>query len=134
MYELLLELGYEKYKGTDKYILAPELETDRKDVMPVTLSRAFSHYYDQLNTGKHLKYKSLRKTYITNLSIYMSGNAKAITGHSDDAVIERHYLDKIVIAKAAQGYEVWAVQNREQELQNVRDESNSKAKNKEVTR
>jgi hypothetical protein len=34
----------------------------------------------------------------------MGGNAKAITGHSDDSVIERRYLDKQALVKAAQGF------------------------------
>jgi hypothetical protein len=66
----------------------------------------------------------LRKTYITNLSLYMGGNAKAITGHSDDAVIDKHYLNKRAIAKVAQGYQVFPNEiNRKHELEQIRTNS-----------
>ena len=78
------------------------------------LSRGFTHYYVQLNTGRKLTFKCLRKTYITNLEIFMgSGNTKAITGHSNDQVIERSYIDRKEMAKAAQGYSVFS---KEKEL------------------
>ena len=127
--ELLDELDFEKYKNSDTYILAPEI-TKRSKAMLSDLSRGFSHYYDQLNTGRKLTFKCLRKTYITNLSIYMGGNAKAITQHSDDKVIEEHYLDKQELAKAAQGFQVFSKENeRKTALQNLRSET---MKNKEV--
>ena len=75
----------------DNYILAPEIENLRSRVMSDTLSRGFTHYYDQLNTGRKLTFKCLRKTYIANLEIFMgTGNTKSITGHSDNQVIEKN--------------------------------------------
>jgi integrase len=107
--ELLNELDFEKYENTDNFILAPEIKISRNRVMADVLSRGFSHYYNQLNTGKKLTFKCLRKTYITNLEIFMGkGNTKAITGHSDDQVIERNYIDKKEMAKAAQGFNVFS--------------------------
>ena len=133
LYQLMLELGYEKYKGTNTYMLAPEIQGNRSRQMCDTLSRGFSHYYEQLETGKKLTFKSLRKTYITNLSIFMGGNAKSVTGHSDNAVIEKHYLDKQVIAKAAQGFEVFPKETeRTNELKQLRNNSPIKQKKMEV--
>ncbi len=128
--ELLNELGYKQNKNMDKYILAPEVEISRNREMSDVLSRGFSHYYKQLNTGRELTFKCLRKTYITNLSLFMGGNTKAITGHSDDAVIERHYLDKQIIAQAAKNFEVFSKEpNRKMELDSIRKEQHKTEKN-----
>jgi len=126
--KLLKELGQDKYAGTDQFILAPEIEISRKRVMADVLSRGFTHYYDQLGTGRKLTFKSLRKTYITNLEIFMgSGSTKTITGHSDDQVIERNYIDKKEIAKAAQNFNVFPkTKDRGQELKEIRIESRIK--------
>jgi len=118
---LLDTLGYERHKGTNNFVLAPELKISRIKAMSDVLSRGFTHYYDQLNTGRKLTFKCLRKTYITNLSLYMGGSARAITQHSNEAVIEEFYLDKSAIAKAAQGFNVFSQEyNRKNELDIVR--------------
>jgi len=125
--ELLNELEYEKYRDTDNFILAPDIDICRNRIMSDVLRRGFSHYYDQLNTGRKLTFKSLRKTYITHLEIFMgSGNTKAITGHSDDQVIERNYIDKREIAKASQGFNVFSRETeRAEELKEIRTETKS---------
>ncbi len=130
--ELLNELGYEKYKNTDKYILEPELVNKRNKVMSDALSRGFSHFYNQLNTGKNLTFKCLRKTYITNLQLFMgNGNVKAITGHSENQVIEEHYIDKKEIAKASRNFSVFSKDNnRTNELNEIRTESKNNEQNK----
>lgn len=131
--ELLQEMDYEKFKDTENYILAPELKMNRKRSMSDVLSHGFSHFYSQLNTGKKLTFKSLRKTYITNLSIYMGGNAKAITGHSDDSVIEKHYLDKQALVKAAKGFEVFPSEtNRKNELEQHRNSKSNQSQKIEL--
>ncbi|MBK5286177.1 MAG: hypothetical protein JJE25_12325, partial [Bacteroidia bacterium] len=89
--------------------------------------------YKQLNTGRELTFKSFRKTYITNLSVFMGGNAKAITGHTNDRTIELHYQDKQVIAKAAKDFEVFSSEGeRKNDLQRLRNESLTTQKSMEV--
>jgi hypothetical protein len=98
--------------------------------MSDVLSNGFSHYYNQLNTGRKLTFKSLRKTYITNLQIYFSGSGdtKAITGHSDNQVIERNYIDKKEIAKASRGFSVFSKETeRADELKEIRTETENKS-------
>jgi len=135
---LLHELGYDEHINTDSYILAPNVKISRGKVMSNVLSRSFTHFYGQLNTGKNLTFKCLRKTYITKLQIYFSGtgNTKEVTGHSDNQVIERNYIDKREIAKASVGFSVFSKeQERTEELKNIRIETQtSKQKNnKEVS-
>ncbi len=127
--DLLYEIGYEKHKGTDNFILAPEINISRNRVMSDTLTRGFSHYYDQLNTGRNLTFKCLRKTYITNLQIFFSGNGdtKAVTGHSDNQVIEENYIDKKEVAKASRNFTVFSNENeRKTELEVIRDKGKNK--------
>ena len=134
--ELLNEMGQEKYKNSDNFILAPEIKTSRKRVMSDILSRGFSHYYNQLETGRKLTFKCLRKTYITNLQIYMGSNITAIsniTGHSDNSnVIERNYIDKKEIAKAGKGFKIFQNEVRIEELEEIRVKKESNQKNREV--
>ena len=129
---LLTKMGQTKFGDTNKYILAPEIDISRKRVMADVLSRGFSHFYDQLDTGRNLTFKCLRKTYITNLQIHMGANTKSITGHSDNGVIERNYIDKKEIAKAAKDFNVFSKNERIEELNTIRKESYSQTKNREV--
>lgn len=123
-----MTLKWNNHKGSDVYVLAPDVETKRNKVLSDVLSRGFTHFYSQLETGRQLTFKCLRKTFITNMSIYMGGNAKAITGHSDDAVIENHYLNKESVVKAANGFSVFeASLSRQNELTQVRSQSKIKS-------
>jgi integrase len=131
--QLLDEMGYQEMKGSDNFILAPEVKGKRGHPMEDLLSRAFTHYYKQLNTGRELTFKSFRKTYITNLSVYMGSNARAITGHTNERTIDEHYKDKQVIAKAARNFEVFSKEvERKNDLQEIRNESLTSQKSLEV--
>jgi integrase len=122
--KLLLELGYEKYKGTDNFILAPELNHNRTKYLMDNLSRGFGHYYEKLGTGRKLTFKSLRKTYITNLTLYMGDNARLVIGHSSNAVRDKNYIVKEEIAKQAVNYEVFSEEHdRKTELEQIRNNS-----------
>jgi integrase len=124
--DILYSLGYEKYKGSDNFIIASEIKGDRTRAMSDLITRAFSHYYSKLNTGRKLTFKNLRKTYVTSLSLHYGDNAKAITGHSSNEVINEHYRSREVIAKAAaKNFSVFSLENeRNNELKQIR--SNAK--------
>jgi len=106
----------------DAFILAPDIKISRGRVMSDVLSRGFSHFYDQLNTGRKLTFKCLRKTFITRLEIFMhGGDIKAITGHTNDQTIKRSYLDKREMAKVAQGFSVFSKdEERDHQLEEIR--------------
>lgn len=95
--ELLCEMGYEKNIGQDKYLIETTENVSRKTIM-FQLSKSFTFYYRQLNTGKNISLKHLRKTYLTHLQI-LTGNAISISGHSNEQILDEHYLDGIEIAK-----------------------------------
>jgi len=133
--KLLNELGYEKYRDADNFILAPDINICRNRIMSDALTLGFSHYYNQLNTGRKLTFKCLRKTYITNLQIFFSGNGetKAITGHSGNKVIEENYIDKKEIVKATRGFNVFSKENeRADELKEIRKETKDKSPDMEL--
>lgn len=101
---LLKELGINKYKGTDEYLLAPEITvlSKRKGIMDY-LTRSFTHFYNLINRNGELKFKNLRKTNLTYKKVFSGLN----TTHSSDAVIEKHYEDKIPIARGLFGYKLF---------------------------
>lgn len=132
--QLLFDLGYEKYKDTNQFILAPEVKSTRQRVMADVLSRGFTHFYKQLNTGDELTFKCLRKTYITNLGIkFGHGNIKTITGHTNDRTIERNYTDQRMLAQSRFDTELHS-QDRQVELQDVRLDKEDIAKNSDLER
>jgi integrase len=131
---LLDDLGYEKNAGSPNYILAPEVKISRKRVMSDILSRGFSHFYNLLDTGKNLTFKSLRKAYITQLELFLGrGNARFITGHSGNQILERNYIDPKEIAKGIQDFEVFPTESsRDQDLQKIRIKNENKVKDREI--
>ena len=72
--KLLDELGYKKYLNTDSFILAPDIKISRGRIVSDTLSRGFSHYYDQLNTSRKLTFKSIKGYTRYNFCTYLCGN------------------------------------------------------------
>lgn len=128
--DLLMRMDYEKYKGSDKYILAPE-ETMNREMLNRFMSRSFSHYHKQLKTGRELSYKVLRKTYITALTRFMGGaeNSRLVTKHSGTQVMEQHYIDpKVMALTAPGGFKVFNGNNngREWEMEEIREAKRTK--------
>jgi hypothetical protein len=64
-----------------------------------------------------------------------SGKTKAITGHTNDQVIESNYIDKKEIAKSLRGFNVFSKESgRTEELKEIRTETklDKEQKNLEV--
>ncbi len=131
--QLLSEMGYEKYKGTDNYILAPEVNISRGKVMCNILSRSFAHYYKQLNTGNKLTFKSLRKANFTQLQLKYGDNARFISGHTSTNILGTRYVDHNAVAVRA----LDIIKNekeaaRQKELEKLRIESNNNEQQKDL--
>ena len=101
---LLFQLGYEDNKGKDMFILAPN-EKMHRDSMKDLISKSFTHYHDQLGTGKKIGLYDLRKTYISHLFAAYGEKAKIVTKHSGMDVMFNHYIDQEVIAQVASDFE-----------------------------
>jgi hypothetical protein len=105
--ELLIEMDYEKYKGTDKYIIAPEEQMKRSHVS-VLISKSFTHYYKQLNTGKQVSFKHLRKAFMTSALLEFGEASSALTNHTTINMTNKHYHDKEVTRdKARENFSVF---------------------------
>jgi integrase len=102
--KLLLELGYEENKGKDLFILAPNEKMSR-DSMKDLISKAFTHYFNQLGTGKKVELYDLRKTYISHLFASYGEEARKITRHAGRDVMIDHYVDEQVVAEVAKDFE-----------------------------
>lgn len=116
----------------DDFILAPEIQKSRTKSMADSLSRGFSHFYEQLNTGKELTFKSLRKSYITALKQY-TFNPKDISGHSDNHVVEKHYIDREQVALSMKDFQLFPRQEqlRDTQLNKLRKDSKQNQKSRE---
>lgn len=101
----LQRIGYNEYKGTDRYLIALDSLRTRATLKD-DMSKSFTHYYGQLNTGKNLSFKHLRKTYITMLNNYTNGSAEIITGHSGQGVIMNNYHDKKMVQEVLTSFKM----------------------------
>lgn len=96
--KLLYKMGLEEKIGTDEYILHPERITTTSTIKD-NLSKGFTHFYKQLNTGREIRFKHLRKTYLTYLNATIKGQTKLLSSHSSNEVLRRHYIDERLISK-----------------------------------
>jgi len=105
--DLLFELGYRDNVNKDQYVL--EIGRDKVSDLGLMemLSKGFSHFYNQLDTGKELKFSDLRNTYLTYLNLVMGGDTRKLSSHASEEVLERHYIDKTVISKAIRNFEIF---------------------------
>ncbi len=94
--EVLIAIGFDDNKGLNKFVLDRPKELTDEYVMR-HLSKAFGHYI-KLVTDSPLQLKCLRKTYITHLVMKLGPSARLFTGHSDDKVLESHYLSSAFLA------------------------------------
>ncbi len=100
--DVLMDFGYEKKKGTNDFILKIDREKYSLNTILEKISKGFSHYYKQLNTGRDLQFKCLRKTYLTYLEHVAKGDTKSLSSHASDEVLQKHYIDERIVSKAIQ--------------------------------
>ena len=94
--KLLMGMGYDEKKNSDGYIIE-RTKSETTKYMMVAVSRGFNHYI-KLATERDLKFKDLRKTYITHITLALGDKAKLFTGHSNDEVLINHYLSGAYLA------------------------------------
>jgi len=105
--QVLLDLGYEKYKNTERYLIAPDC-TRRKNLHK-RISRMFTHFWRLTGIKKKLSLYSLRRTHITALEIATKGNAYLISGQSSNQLVQDHYINHKEIASelSIQGFSIF---------------------------
>jgi len=62
------------------------------------LSKSFTHYKNGAGIKKDISLKSLRKTYISWVNQVMGNETGLLTSHSNNKVIEKYYLDPIILS------------------------------------
>lgn len=102
LYNLLLEMGYDKNKDSDNYILCPDRVVKSITIMDC-LSKAFTHYRKGSGIEKDISLKSLRKTYLTWVNQVMNKDTKILSSHSTDGVLKEYYLDPTVLTAIEKG-------------------------------
>jgi len=96
-------MGAENNIGKDEYILERKPSTSIKTIME-KMTVGFKHYYSQLNTGREITFAHLRKTYLTYLKLAMGSDTKAMSSHATDEILNNHYIDFRIIAKATEEF------------------------------
>ncbi len=91
--ELLEEIKNSKFTG-DKIIESGMTLGYFRDCV----SRAFTHFYEMAFGKKDKKFKMLRKTQLTDIASYLGPDAKLLTGHSGQNILDKHYVDKVQAA------------------------------------
>ena len=103
---LLLEMGYENYKETDRYIVAGD-ETKQRNTLANNLTNAYAYYRNQLGMNKLIQLKGLRKTYISKMRLEFGDNATCFTGHSTGRIDLIHYFDDKKLFEQVKEFKLW---------------------------
>jgi integrase len=80
----------------------PEYSQETREFL---ISKAFTHYFSQLGTGKKIGFYDLRKTYVSHLFASYGDKARIITKHSGMDVMLNHYIDQEVVSQVASDFE-----------------------------
>jgi len=103
--DLINELGYDEYKKSDRFLIAPDI-TERIELAR-RMSRAFTHYWRFTGIKKHVTFKTLRKANLTAHKEYAMNNGtydsdlmvRLISDHKSNSVLQDHYISQKSIAK-----------------------------------
>jgi len=104
--KLLMEMGYQENKNSDKYILAPESPLERKTLMNI-ISKSFTHYGKIAGLSSDISFRHLRKTFATKMQIVLGDNSHLVTGHASQKILTDHYVNKSVIARVASDKDIF---------------------------
>ncbi len=124
---VLMELGYEKLKESEQYIIGNE-ETMDRHTMKIFLGRSFSHAWGQTEFSKNKKasFKILRKCYLSALSAAIGiSNARVISQHSDTKILQTNYVSAEILGLTAKNFSVFSkTEERQAELNKLRQSHN----------
>lgn len=99
LFELLQELGFEDLKESELYVLEPKRTISYKTMM-ANLSKGFSHYYKQAYPNREgIKFKVLRKTYLTYLNKEVGKNMIELSSHGSMKTLQKHYIDEEIATR-----------------------------------
>ena len=100
--DLLNELGFDKFKTTNEYIISPNRSESSLTIMN-NISKGFTFYKNKSNIKKDISLKHLRKTYISWVNQVMGGDTRILTSHSSEGILKEHYLDPTILNTIQKG-------------------------------
>jgi len=106
LYDFLMKIGYEKYKSSDRYIIAGE-DLKQRNTLADNLTNAFGYYRDKIGMNSLVQLNGLRKKYITRMRNEFGNNANFFTGHKDSRIDKKHYYDDSEIFKKVVKFKLW---------------------------
>ena len=98
--DILYDMGYEKYKDSQHYILAPTHKHDRETIMK-NVSKGFHHYMKEVSSSEDFQFKDLRKTQISREGIALGKERASKRVHGGMRTTEGHYFDRRLFLASA---------------------------------
>ena len=99
--QLLYKMGYNEYKDTDNYIIAPGENLNRGITGQNFMTKAFTHFYSYVNRNIEKKLGCLRKTNFSYLvKIYGLEKAVRFTDHSSVGILLKWYTNHTALLDA----------------------------------
>ena len=96
------ECDFEHNQGSDVYVFEPE--SSRRTIHSA-IGKGFTHYKRVAKIDDGKSFKELRTTFTTGLAVkYGEKFASLVTDHSSKDVVDKHYLDQLVKAKAMRDF------------------------------
>lgn len=106
LYDFLMKMGYEKYKNTDRYIIAGD-EKKQRDTMANNLTNGFAYYRKKAGLSSDVQLNGLRKKYITRMRNEFGDNANFFTGHKSSRIDMKHYYDDKELFDKVKSFVLW---------------------------
>lgn len=106
LYDFLMKMGYEKYKNTDRYIIAGD-EKKQRDTMANNLTNGFAYYRKKAGLSSDVQLNGLRKKYITRMRNEYGDNANFFTGHKSSRIDMKHYYDDKELFDKVKSFVLW---------------------------
>lgn len=91
--QLLNIFGLQNKKGSNEYLIAPEIVN--RTTIENQASKSFTFFFKKLNKVELLRLRSLRKTYVTREYVFVNISMQ----HSKPSTTYKHYVDRKEIAK-----------------------------------
>ncbi len=110
LFQLLTELGMDKYRDTDRFLIGPDEKSSRNTLIEF-VSLAFTFYWKRTGIKKKLLLKHLRNTYLTALVKHFGDKAPTISDHGGLKVLMDHYANSEQLVSARHDFMIFEQQN-----------------------
>jgi integrase len=104
---LLYELGFKENVNSDKLIIG-EIPNESEYVIKEKVSKGFSHFWGLYSQEEGISFKSLRKSYITEINLKYGSIGKSVTHGATGDVVNKHYFDAMRIADDLRGKNLYS--------------------------